>query len=331
MTQISPLKIIFAGTPIFAAKHLQALLDSHHQVVATYTQPDKPAGRGKKLNASAVKQLAVENDIPVFQPFSLKSEDEQKQLQALGADIMVVVAYGLLLPKAVLDIPKLGCINVHGSILPRWRGAAPIQRAIEAGDTFSGITIMQMDVGLDTGDMLLKTQCPIFESDSTTDLHDRLCDIGPPALIDALDGLATHSITATKQDDSLSNYARKIEKHEAIIDWQESAEVICRKIRAFNPFPICYGLLNEERIRIHSAKPIHHSTPIAAGHILTEDQRIIVGCGNKGSHQDGSYDAILIERLQLAGKKPTSAHDFLNGAKNMLNKHVFSQPQLAGS
>lgn len=196
------LRIIFAGTPEFAAGHLQALLETRHKVVAVYTQPDRPAGRGKKLSASPVKELAVAHNISVFQPASLKSSESQAELAALDADLMVVVAYGLILPKAVLDAPRLGCINVHASILPRWRGAAPIQRAIEAGDMQSGVTIMQMDVGLDTGDMLIKAFCPILVADIGGSLHDRLLDIGAPALIEALDQIQNGNITPEKQDDS---------------------------------------------------------------------------------------------------------------------------------
>ena len=286
MSTNESLNIIFAGTPVFAANHLQALLDDgQHNVIAVYSQPDKPAGRGKKLTTSAVKSLALEHNIPVFQPVSLKNDDAQHELAALNADIMVVVAYGLLLPKAVLDTPRLGCINVHGSILPRWRGAAPIQRAIEAGDTVSGVTIMQMDVGLDTGDMLLKAECPILPTDSTVDLHDRLCDIGPPALLKTLNLLSQGQSEPEVQNDLDSNYAKKIEKNEAIINWRESSDLICRKIRAFNPFPICYALLNGERVRIQQAHTVTQviatqAKKLAPGEIAIDSNEIRVGCGD---------------------------------------------------
>lgn len=315
MSSHDSLNIVFAGTPVFAAIHLQALLSSHHNIVAVYSQPDKPAGRGKKLTASPVKLLALEHNIPVFQPASLKNEQAQQELAALNADIMVVVAYGLLLPKTVLDTPRLGCINVHGSILPQWRGAAPIQRAIEAGDALSGITIMQMDVGLDTGDMLLKAECPILETDSTIDLHDRLCDIGPPALLQTLDLISSGTTTPESQQDQDSTYARKIEKHEAIINWQESNQCICRKIRAFNPFPICYAQLKGERVRIQQAHCISaQTTTLAPGEIAIKGNEIWVGCGE---------GIVAIDYLQLAGKKATHASEFLNGFKHLLSNQSF--------
>ena len=320
MSTNEPLNIIFAGTPVFAANHLHALLnDGQHNVIAVYSQPDKPAGRGKKLTTSAVKSLALEHNIPVFQPVSLKNDDAQHELASLNADIMVVVAYGLLLPKAVLNTPRLGCINVHGSILPRWRGAAPIQRAIEAGDTVSGVTIMQMDVGLDTGDMLLKAECPILPTDSTVDLHDRLCDIGPPALLKTLSLLSQGQSKPEVQNDLDSNYAKKIEKSEAIINWRESSDLICRKIRAFNPFPICYALLNGERVRIQQAHTVTQvittqAKTLAPGEIAIDSNEIRVGCG------DG---VLAIDCLQLAGKKATRTQEFLNGSKSLLDGQLF--------
>lgn len=301
----SPLRILFAGTPEFAAFHLKALIESEHQLLGVYTQPDRPAGRGKKLTASPVKQLALQHNIEVQQPLSLKSEDAQATLAAYEADVLVVVAYGLLLPQAVLDCPKYGCINVHGSILPRWRGAAPIQRAIEAGDTQTGVTIMQMDVGLDTGDMLLKRFCDILPSDSAGDLHDRLADIGPPALIDTLTLIANGQLSPESQDDAQSNYARKIEKSEALIDWNESAELIDRKLRAFNPFPICYTQLHDERLKIHRAELLdndeHTQTP---GTLRVDNQRVVVFCGT---------GKLLLTSLQMPGKKAISAKEFING------------------
>ena len=220
---MKPLNIIFAGTPDFAARHLQALINSHHNVIAAYTQPDRPAGRGKKLTASPVKELALAHNIPVYQPGSLRKEPAQQQLAALNADIMVVVAYGLILPKVVLDTPRLGCINVHGSILPRWRGAAPIQRALWAGDKKTGVTIMQMDVGLDTGDMLLKTYLSIEDDDTSASLYEKLAQQGPNALLQALEALANGTLAAEKQDEALANYAEKLSKEEARLDWTKSA------------------------------------------------------------------------------------------------------------
>ena len=250
------MRIIFAGTPDFAAAHFEYLLKNHSslsealEIVAAYTQPDRKAGRGKKLLPPPVKSLALEHQIPVFQPTTLKSEEEQNRLKGFGADIMIVAAYGMLLPKAVLEIPRLGCINVHASLLPRWRGAAPIERAIIAGDTESGVTIMQMDVGLDTGDMLLKASCPISESETGDSLHDKLISLGQPALLESLNQFIERSITAEKQDDSQSCYAPKLNKAEGQIDWREPAGLIERKIRAFTSSLASYSVLNGERLRI---------------------------------------------------------------------------------
>jgi len=301
----TPLKIVFAGTPEFAARHLSALIASEHHICAVYSQPDRPAGRGKKLKPSAVKSLALEHGLPVEQPVSLKDPQAQAQLAAWQCDIMIVVAYGLLLPQAVLDIPARGCINVHGSVLPKWRGAAPIQRAIEAGDQESGVTIMQMDRGLDTGDMLLIETCPIYDQDNTTDLHDRLCDIGPAALLKTLEQIACRTATPVAQDDSLSTYAKKIEKAEADIDWHLSATEIHRKIRAFNPFPICYTNYRGERLRIHDATIISESAVDATpGQVLPSDDAIIVQCGT---------GQLALTTLQLPGKKAMSSQAFVNG------------------
>lgn len=296
------LKILFAGTPEFAARHLEALLSSHHEVVAVYTQPDRPAGRGKKLTPSAVKALALQHNITVYQPPSLKNAEAQQELANCGADVMVVVAYGLLLPKAVLETPRLGCLNVHGSILPRWRGAAPIQRAIEAGDTISGVTIMQMDEGLDTGAMLLKSECPIVDTDTSADLHDRLAELGPPALLETLNNLG--QLVPEPQNNEQANYARKIEKAEAEIDWRAPAIEIQRRIRAFNPFPICYTTLpNKERLRIHTAQFLDIAGE--PGTVISADKhQLVVACGE---------GALAITHLQLPGKKIMSAAEFANG------------------
>jgi len=239
------LRIVFAGTPEFAAAPLKALLDTPHQIVAVYTQPDRPAGRGQKLMPSPVKQLAVENAIPVLQPPSLKDAAAQAELAALEPDLLVVVAYGLILPQAVLDIPRFGCINSHASLLPRWRGAAPIQRAVQAGDAESGVTVMQMEAGLDTGPMLLKVRTPITADDTGGSLHDRLAELGPPAVIEAIAGLASGTLMGEVQDDALANYAHKLNKDEARIDWSRPAIELERPIRAFNPWPICHSTLNE--------------------------------------------------------------------------------------
>lgn len=303
------LKVIFAGTPEFAAQHLQVLLNSHHEVIAVYTQPDKPAGRGKKLQASPVKQLAEQYQIPVYQPKSLRKEDAQETLRALQADVMVVVAYGLILPKAVLEIPRLGCLNVHGSLLPRWRGAAPIQRAIWAGDEQTGITIMQMDEGLDTGDMLHKVYCDIASDETSTSLYAKLMEIAPNALIDVLDDLDEGKYIAEKQDDLLSNYAEKLSKEEAKLDWKLPAVQLERCIRAFNPWPISYLTLldskgTEQILKIYKATVLPHiDKPV--GTILSVTKEGI---------QIATIDGVLnILELQPVGKKPMSVQDFLNG------------------
>lgn len=309
-----PLRIIFAGTPEFAAAHLRALLSSHHQVIAVYTQPDRPAGRGKKLTPSPVKVVAESVGLPVYQPLSLKDVDAQAELAALNADIMVVVAYGLLLPKPVLDAPRLGCINVHGSLLPRWRGAAPIQRAIEAGDSESGVTIMQMDIGLDTGDMLLKSSCPILPTDTASDLHDRLIELGCPALLDALDKISSGIISAEKQDDSLSNYAPKLLKDEAMLDWQQSAAYLERKIRAFNPFPMAFTQLAnsgaENRIRVLNAQLAEGTTQATAGQV--------VAVSDLGVDVATLEGVLRLTQLQLPGKKAMSVSEILRGNSDFL-------------
>ncbi|MEO6696481.1 MAG: methionyl-tRNA formyltransferase, partial [Gammaproteobacteria bacterium] len=238
-----PLKIIFAGTPEFAVPALQALLDSAHEVCAVYTQPDRPAGRGRTVQASPVKQLALRHRIPVLQPPSLKDASVQETLRALVADLMVVVAYGLILPAAVLSAPRLGCINIHASLLPRWRGAAPIQRAILAGDDQTGITLMQMDEGLDTGAMLVQRPCPILPTDSAKTLHDRLAALGAETLIETLGPLQDGTITARTQNGDAACYAAKLSKPEAVLDWRLDAAALDRKVRAFNPSPVAQGTL----------------------------------------------------------------------------------------
>ena len=244
----SSLRIVFAGTPEFAASHLQALLDSEHSVVAVYTQPDRPSGRGQKLTPSAVKQLALKHDIPILQPVNLRSPEAQQELAAFNADLMVVVAYGLILPQVILDTPRLGCINSHASLLPRWRGAAPIQRAIEAGDSQSGVTVMQMEAGLDTGPMLLKVSTPILATDTGGSLHDRLATLGPDAVLQAIQGLTDGSLVGEKQLDGLATYAHKLNKQAAVIDWQRPATELDCRIRAMYPWPICHTTLAGEKI-----------------------------------------------------------------------------------
>lgn len=244
------LKIIFAGTPDFAAQHLQALLNGPHHVVAVYSQPDRPAGRGRKLAASPVKALALEHSIEVQQPVSLNDTSAQHLLAHYEADVMVVVAYGLILPQAVLDTPRLGCINVHGSLLPRWRGAAPIQRAILSGDEQSGITVMQMEAGLDTGPMLLKIEVPIAINDTSESLYAKLAVLGCKGLVETLYGLQNSMLTPQVQNDTQANYADKLTKAEGAIDWQQSAQQISLQVRGLNPWPVAYSDWQGHRLRI---------------------------------------------------------------------------------
>ncbi|MDJ0038382.1 methionyl-tRNA formyltransferase [Pantoea allii] len=302
----APLKIIFAGTPDFAARHLDALLASEHQVVGVFTQPDRPAGRGNKLTAGPVKSLALAQNIPVFQPKSLRPAENQQLIADLQADVMVVVAYGLILPKAVLDMPRLGCINVHGSLLPRWRGAAPIQRALWAGDSETGVTIMQMDVGLDTGDMLLKLACPISAEDTSATLYDKLADLGPAGLLTTLAQLRDGQAQAIQQDESQANYAEKLSKEEARLNWTLSAEQLERCIRAFNPWPISFFMVNDQPVKVWQACVLPHVNQ-QPGEIIQADKQGI---------QIATADGVLnLLQLQPAGKKPMSAQDLLNSRR----------------
>ena len=300
-----PLRIVFAGTPEFAAEHLKALLDSPYEIVAVYTQPDRPAGRGQKLMPSPVKQLALEHNIVVMQPPTLRAPEAQADLAALQPDLLVVVAYGLILPQVVLDIPRLGCINSHASLLPRWRGAAPIQRAIEAGDRESGVTVMRMEAGLDTGPMLLKSVTAISAHDTGGSLHDRLAELGPPAVIQAIAGLAAGTLQGEVQDDSLATYAHKLNKDEARIDWSRPAIELERLIRAFNPWPICHSTLNGEALKVLGATLAKANG--APGQILAaRKDGLIVGCGE---------GAVCLTRLQLPGGKALNFSDFFNSRR----------------
>ncbi len=309
----TPLRIIFAGTPDFAARHLQALLDSPHQVVAVYTQPDRPAGRGHQLQASPVKQLALQHQIPVYQPKSLKKLPAQQELAALGADLMVVVAYGLILPSAVLKTPRLGCINVHGSLLPRWRGAAPIQRAIWAGDSHTGVTIMQMDEGLDTGAMLSTASLPIEAADTSATLYDKLAAVGPKALLEALQDLPALQASAQTQQDALANYAEKLSKEEAQLDFRKSAVALEREIRAFNPWPISYLPLNSATAAGQQLKIWQASVEAGSGVPGT-----VVRADKQGIAIATTDGLLVLKTLQPAGKKAMAVADFLNGRADWL-------------
>lgn len=300
-----PLRIVFAGTPEFAAEHLKALLASPYEIVAVYTQPDRPAGRGQKLMPSPVKQLALEHGIVVLQPPTLRNAEAQAELAALKPDLLVVVAYGLILPQAVLDIPRLGCINSHASLLPRWRGAAPIQRAVQAGDAESGVTVMRMEAGLDTGPMLLKVTTPITAQDTGGSLHDRLAEMGPPAVIHAIAGLAAGTLEGEVQDDSLATYAHKLNKDEARIDWSRPAVELERLVRAFNPWPICNSTLNGEALKVLAANLAEgHGAP---GEIIgASKEGLLVACGEQ---------ALCLTRLQLPGGKALNFSDLFNSRR----------------
>jgi methionyl-tRNA formyltransferase len=311
------LNIVFAGTPDFAAGHLQALINSRHNVVGVYSQPDRPAGRGKKLQPSPVKKLALEHDIAVFQPLNFKQEAAVEELKALSADIMIVVAYGLLLPLTVLEAPKMGCLNVHASILPRWRGAAPIQRAIQAGDSETGITIMQMDIGLDTGDMLSKITFDINRDETGGSLHDRLLEKGPTALLQTLTLLQAGEAIAEKQDDTLANYAHKLSKEEALINWSLPAKDIELNVRAFNPFPCAYTLLGDQRIKIWQAIALDEPTTLLPG--------TIARVSTDGVDIATSTGLIRLLNVQLAGKKAMAISDIVNGQPNLFQQqHMFA-------
>lgn len=308
-TKAAPLRIIFAGTPEFAARSLEALLTTEHEVIAVYSQPDRPAGRGQKLTPSPVKVLAEQHNIPVYQPVTLRDAEAQQQLADLKADLMVVVAYGLILPQVVLDTPRLGCINVHGSLLPRWRGAAPIQRAIYFGDAETGVTIMQMEAGLDTGPMLLKTQLEITATDTAETLHDKLALQGGEALKQAVDALSLGTLVAEVQDDSLSNYAEKLSKAEGELDWNQSAVQLDRVVRAFNPWPVAWTLFNGQPLRIWQAQPEATQSDLPVGTVISSDKTgVLVACGE---------GALRLKTLQLPGKKALAVADILNSRKDL--------------
>ncbi len=302
------LRVIFAGTPEFAARALAALIDSRHEVIAVYTQPDRPSGRGRKLKASPVKQLALESHLPVYQPADFKSPQALADLGALDADVMVVAAYGLLLPPTVLETPPRGCLNIHASLLPRWRGAAPIQRAILAGDRETGVTIMQMDEGLDTGAMLLKRTCPITDTTSAASLHEQLASLGAQAIVEALDRL--DELEPEAQNDSQATYARKLSKEEGRLDWRRDAAELHRQIRAFNPVPVAYTEVAGQNLRIRDASLQQADVTAQPGTVIAASkQGIDVACGQ---------GVLRLLNLQPPGKKAMDVAAFYNGYADLL-------------
>ncbi|HET9679159.1 MAG TPA: methionyl-tRNA formyltransferase [Gammaproteobacteria bacterium] len=302
-----PYRLIFAGTPDFAVPALDALHAAGHEIAAVFTQPDRPAGRGRQLTAPPVKRRAQTFDLPIYQPETLKDPAVQDQLRALVPDIMVVVAYGLLLPSAVLAIPKYGCLNIHASLLPRWRGAAPIQRAIEAGDATTGVSIMQMEAGLDTGPVLLQKTIPITETATSASLHDTLATLGGNAIVEALARLP--ELTPQLQDDKQATHAAKLSKAEARLDWRKPAAQLAREVRAFNPWPVSFTYLSgqpNQPVRVWAASSADVQAPASAppGSVVNSNpQGIDVAAGNQS--------VIALTRLQRAGGKPVSAAEFL--------------------
>jgi methionyl-tRNA formyltransferase len=309
----STLRIVFAGTPDFAAESLKALLQqAAYEVVAIYTQPDRPAGRGRELRASPVKEIALAHRLPVLQPPTLKDASTQAELAELRPDLMVVAAYGLILPPEVLAIPRLGCLNVHASLLPRWRGAAPIQRAILAGDRETGITIMQMDAGLDTGAMRYMERCPISASDTGGSLHDRLALLGGEALVAALELLVAGELPSAAQNEADATYARKLSKEEARLDWTQPAEELARAVRAFNPVPVAYTTLGGQAVRIWQAA-------VATGETTTAPPGMIISADRDGLRVAAGQGSVLkIETLQLPGGKPLAVLQLLNARRGQL-------------
>lgn len=303
------LKLVFAGTPDFAVPSLAALINSGHDVCAVFTQPDRPKGRGRHLTASPIKTLAQQHRIPVYQPEQINTATVTT-LEQYQADLMIVIAYGLLLPAAMLSVPRLGCFNVHASLLPRWRGAAPIQRAIAAGDQQTGVTIMQMDAGLDTGAIVLQQSCPISAEETSISLHDKLAVLGQQALVESLTKITTEPLTPTAQDNALACYAHKLNKTEAIINWQQNAAVIAAKIRAFQPWPGVSTQFADMTLKLWQAHAVSDHSDYQPGTLLAlTPQTMDIACGS---------GILRVSKLQCPNRRPVTAGDFINAYRQQL-------------
>ena len=309
------LKIIYAGTPEFSVSALELLVQSGHEVVAVYTQPDRPAGRGRKLQSSPVKACALSHNLVVEQPVSFRASGDVERLQSFQADLMVVAAYGILLPKIILELPRLGCVNIHASLLPRWRGAAPIQRAILAGDELTGITLMQMDEGLDTGLMLAKVETPISADTNAAKLHDMLKTMGAELLLNNLDAIESGRLTGEVQNESETSYAKKLTKQEALIDWNKSALELHREIRAFNPVPVSHTTYHGQPVKILQAHTGAADCPQSPGQVIAHHKQGVEVCTGDG--------ILVISELQFSGKKAQPAGQVLN-ARSLLNEQFGS-------
>lgn len=307
---MNALRIVFAGTPAFGLPCLEAIAASEHELIGVYTQPDRPAGRGQKLHPSAIKSWALEHQYSIYQPPNFKTSEAVDTLKALTPDLLVVIAYGLILPQQILDIPRFGCINVHASLLPRWRGASPIQHAILKGDSCSGTTIMKMDIGMDTGDIFTMVDCPITLQDTAGSLHDKLSTLSVAPLMQVINALKTGPIQLQKQAPEQATYAPKINKEDAHINWNQPAQSIDWKIRAFNPWPVAYTLATDAPLKIHQAEILSQSSAALPGTILSLD---------KNGMQVATQDAILlVKQFQFPGGKVMTVKDWLNGGKSQL-------------
>ena len=313
---MTPLRIVFAGTPEFGLPCLEALHSPAHELIALYTQPDRPAGRGQRMHYSAIKTWGLAHHLPLYQPINFKSPETVAELAALAPDLIVVIAYGLILPKSVLVIPRLGCVNVHASLLPRWRGASPIQQALLTGDNETGVTIMQMDVGMDTGDCFLQSICRIESTDTSASLHQRLSVLAPEPLLRTIDALAKGEARPVQQTEEGVTYAPKIQKQDAAIQWDQPASVLDRHIRGYSPWPVAYTQIDSINIRIYQAHPIEQISDHPPGTILDINP--------KGLLVNTGHGVLCITCLQFPGGKPITLSDYINARRQelLVGKHL---------